>query len=315
MATRTDTENGNKGDGGGFAEFLRDAPSLDEASSGETTEVTGLISRTAEGRFAVTTADGTTYDLEVGAVRRFQAVEGQGLAKMARLEIASEMLKAAAIRQIKPFIKDLRTDPIKDMILDTKHLFTDPVHKDISTDPIGDKHSHTDPLIDPLNTYFSDSPGGGTLQEGGGLTIAEAGGGLTLAEGAGGIPDPTGQLGQPAFGQAMQAGMTPFVMATPHQAPAHLLSMQAGVQPQAMQQNPAQLKPFAHDTIKELAYAETAKEAIFDHTHKEMVFDTRKEMIWDTWVEGGPYTIVEQGGFDPGRVVTNPVQFGQPGFM
>lgn len=283
------------GDGKAFADYLKDAPSLEEASAGATTELTGLISRAGEGRFAITTTEGKTYELEVAAVRRFQPLEGQGLAKAATVEIASEALKAAAIRQIKPLIKDIRKDPIKDIIHD-KPVYKDVIYdgkhlpKDIIKDPIQDKPVHKDPIYDPVNTGLADTIGPNTAAEGP-------------------VPDPWTQI-DPSLGRG---GLTPFVMATPHQAPAHLLAMQAGAPANAALA--PQLKPLATDphTLKEVAWGETVKEAIRD-TLKEMIRDTSKEMVWDTWVEGGPYTLVENGGFDPG-VVAQPVNYGMPGFM
>ena len=308
-----------------FQEFLKAAPALEDTASGKTTEVSGVVSRTTEGRFAITTGEGQTYELEVAAVRRFRVTEGPGLTPVATIEVDSEALKNATLRPLKPIIKDMIKDPIKEVIYDgtlhgkdvhtdplvdkhfPKDLHTDPpvdtpTAKDLQTDPVVDKpvfkDIHKDPLRDPVGTGYAD--------------LAGTGPGDPV-----GVPDPTGQVVNPAaqFAAAAgaQAGLTPFVMATPHHAPQHLVAMQAGLQPAAAAGQAAQLKPFALDTLKEVAWGETVKEPIRD-THKELVIDTRKELIWDTWVEGGPYTAVE-GTVDPGQVLTQPVGFGMPGFM
>jgi hypothetical protein len=294
----TANQNGNKE----FLEFLRSAPSLEDASAGATTELTGLVSRTTDGRFAITTGDGQTFEMEVGAVQRFRPVEGGGFSPIATILVSSEALKNATLRPLKPIIKEIAKDPIKDIIHDGTHTYfskdiaTDPIAdkhlpKDIRTDPIQDKHPfkdiRKDPLQDPIDTGWAD--------------VAGTGPGDPIA-----TPDPAGRVTNPAFGQFAEmaaAGVTPFVMATPHHAPAHLVAQQAGV-PQAVFAGAPQLKQTAYDTIKEVAYAETIKEPVRD-THKELVFDTRKELVWETW---------QEGVFDPGQVVVQP-PFGQPGFM
>ena len=109
------------------------------------------------------------------------------------------------------------------------------------------------------------------------------------------MPDPAGGL----FNPAAAAGVTPFVMQTPHHAASHLVAQQMGSPYAAAALSGAQLKATRYDTIKEVAWGETVKEPISD-TRKEMVFDTRKEMVWDTWVENGPNTMQEVV-FDPGQ--------------
>lgn len=349
MASRK--EGGNRE----FLEFLKDAPTLEEASSGATQELTGLVSRTEDGRFAITTGEGQTYELEVGAVQRFRPLDPGGLTPMATIQVASEALQNATLRPLKPIFKDVYKDPIKDIVHDGtlafKDVRTDPVFdnkqiikdpqkdlpydtpaaKDIRTDPVFDathyakdvrtdpavdkpifKDIHKDPLADPIETGFADVAGTGP------------------ADPIGGIPDPTGQITNPAFNAfaaagAQQAGMTPFVMATPHHAPQHLVAMQAGLPQMGAFAGGPNFKP-AMDTIKEVAGGETGKQPIFDtakemvrDTFKEMIRDTYKEMVWDTWIEGGPFTMAE-GTFDPGQIVTQPgvmqaQPYGMPGFM
>lgn len=318
-------EGGNKE----FREFLRSSPNLDEASSGENTELTGLVSRTDQaGKFAITTGDGKTYELPVEAVQRFRTTSGPGLTAVATVQVASELLKNPTIRQVKPIIKDIIKDPIKDIIHDgtlakdihkdpifdtpaAKDIHKDPIEtlaaKDLHTDPIADtpaakdvrtdpaidkpiiKDIHKDPLTDPLGTLIAD------VATGPGDPITS--------------PDPAGQITNPAVAAgfaAQAAGVMPFVMATPHQAPQHLVALQAGM-PQAAAAfgGAQQLKPFGHDTIKEIAWAETVKEPIRD-TLKEMIQDTRKELVWDTW---------QEQVFDPGQFGQPGPMFGMPGFM
>jgi len=294
-----------------FRSFLRQAPTLEDASSGQTTELTGLVSRISDDHFAITTGEGQTYELEVEAVTRFRAVEGPGLSSMVTIEISAEALKNATLRPIKPLIKDLIKDPIKDIVHDgtlyAKDLFTDPLAdkthpsdtlaaKDVHTDPLADKHVykdvHKDPIQDGVTKQYTDPIGTGAAD------IFN-------------IPDPTGQVVNPAaarFGaaqMAQQGGLTPFVMATPHHAPAHLLAMQAGAPQAALAGVGQQLKPIAYETVKE-PIRDTLKELIYD-TRKELVYDTHKELIYETYWEGGPI-------YDPGPLSTQP-GFGVAGFM
>src|SRR3954451_3400991 len=101
-----------------FLEFLRGAPTLDEATSEEMAELTGIVSRTEDGKFAITTSEGQTYELEAAAVQRFRAVEAPGFHKIATIQISSEALKAATLRPMKPLFKEMIKDPIKDVIGD-----------------------------------------------------------------------------------------------------------------------------------------------------------------------------------------------------
>jgi len=290
-----------------FIEFLKTAETLEEATSGATTELSGLVTRSGDNAFAITTGEGQTYELDPGAVQRFRAEQGSGLTMVVTIRIASDVLKAAVLRPLKPIIKDIFTDPIKDLISDGgggtvlgKDLITDPqtdkqplkdiqsdpgtdkpIPKDFITDPQVDKRPfkdiHKDPLQDPINTGFTDN---------GGKPFGDPGN----------IPDPAGPVISPAFqAAAATAEAMPFVMQTPHHAASHLVAQQLGATPAFG----AQFKAAARDTLKEIAVGETVKEPAFD-TRKEMIIDTRKEMVWDTWVEGGPFTN-QEGTFDPGN--------------
>lgn len=306
----TDKRSGNNE----FLAFLRDAPTLEEASSQDTTEITGAVSRTEEGKFAITTGDGQTLELEVGAVQRFRPVDSPGFARIATLQVSSEALKNASLRPIKPLFKEMIKDPIKDVVgdgkyppgdkfppldkhppLDTvtaKDLRTDPLadhkgiatdfiadHKGIVTDPTRDKLGIKDPIFDPKHILEGTGPGDPIT-----------------------TPDPTQGIDPATLATAAAAGQgpMPFAMQTPHQAPAHLLAMQ-GLSAGALggAQN---LKPIWWDKLPhsdKIPWLDTRKEIIHD-TIKELIHDTRKEMIFDP-----PNTLVEnipdprQQGIDP----------------
>lgn len=331
--------------GNGFAEFLARAPALDEAANDDAVELSGMVSRTTDGRFAISASDGQTYELDVDAVRDFTPIDGPHPA--ATIRIGRDVLEKAVIHPIKPVRKDMIKDVIKDIITDPladiangKQLFTDPaldtkqVHKDLQDDgpykdftsetvrakdlykdPVSDKPLHKDIHKDPLSDPVT------FIQEKIGTGVADVGG----------FDPGQGPVINPQVNAA--AAAAPFVMATPHQAPQHLLQLQAGA-PAAQAQTLAAtdlhpkrietlkepitdthkegiydtLKEVQHDTVKE-QIPETHKELIVD-THKELIIDTHKE-VWETLIEGGPFTAVEgnqgfpgQGGFP-----------GQPGFL
>jgi hypothetical protein len=304
-----------------FVEFLKTAPSLDEATDEDVTELTGIVARGSDGKFAITTGEGQTYELDAEAVRRFRADAGTGLTPVVTIRITASALKDAVLRPIKPVFKDIVKDPIKDIISDQgtgfgKDIHTDPIvdkptHKDIKTDPLADKTPHkdftTDPLVDKappkdLKTDFiPDKIPHKDLHKDPLQDPLDTGWADSVGKPAGDpvdIPDPAGGVINPAAG--FNAAATPFVMQTPHHAAAHLVAQQMGV-PQTMRAGGgAQLKGASYDTIKEVSWGETVKEPALD-TRKEMIFDTRKEMVWDTWVETGPYTI-QEGVIDPGQV-------------
>lgn len=305
----------NEGGKKEFAAFLKGRPTWDEANSGRLTVVTGQVFQCGDGKVAVTTADGQTLEIEAAAVEQFKVVDSSDIHPVVQLHVLADSLAKAAVKTVKPIFKELSKDVIKDVVQDGtargKDIATDPITdhkpvfadsgKELIKDPV--KEVATDGVLDPIGTGIAD-----TLIEGiGGTGVAE-----TAAEGIGGF-DPGGPVVNPAVGAARmaagQAGMMPFVMATPHHAAAHLVAQQTGAQPTALGATAgAGLKPFASDTTKELAL-ETIKEPVLD-TRKEMVWDTRKEMVWDTWVEtGGTW---QEGYVDPGSVVNPPV-WGLPG--
>jgi hypothetical protein len=267
------TEGGNKE----FAAFLKSCRPVEELTSDKLTTLRGTVYRSGDAAFAIQTADGQLVELEPSAVDRFKVI-GTGLNPEVELSLTTEGLTAA--KQLKSviadggqtiFAKDIRTDPI----VDHKHVI-----KDLHTDPIADqtlfvldhklphKDLAKDPITDPVGTATGFDPIGGTAVE-------------TLAEGG---FDPGQVATNPAMAAGQQAGapgMMPFVMATPHHAPAQMVNLQMGA---AGAGASAALKPFQSDTIKELSYDHTLKEMIHD-THKEVIFDTRKELIYDTHKE------------------------------
>lgn len=326
-----------KPEGGGkeFLTFLRSVPTLEEATSGATTQLTGMVFRGEEGRFAITTGEGQTYELDASAVQRFKVIDAQSLSPVVTLQVASEVLSKASIRAVKPIVKDVVKDVIKDLVADPKRL-----PKDLLKDPI--KELPWDPKVpwkdppkdlpkdvptkelpkDPPKEFLKDPPKDlpkdvfeTGVRDPGGTGIAD-----TLVEtfdpGQGGVINP-----QQGFGGVFAGGdLTPFVMATPHHAPAHMIQAQMGAQPglTAAAAGGAGLKPLATDTAKELAYEtvfqlDRPKQLVFD-TRKELIFDTRKELVYETWVETGPNTIQETT-FDPGGLVTQPPIWGLPGVM
>ena len=311
----------NEGGAREFQAFLKSVPTIDEAASDESVTVAGLAFRSSDGKFALTTGEGQTYDLDIGAVQRFKVLDSSGLAPIVAIQIARDVFGKATLRPLKPVVKDVIKDIIKDIIHDHKRpwkdIIKDPIRdtikelpkdpirdtfKEIPKDPIRDTwwETHKQPFADPL-----DPTGTGVAD-----SAVEQPGGFD----PGSIVNPAVGMG----GMAMQGGdMTPFIMATPHQAPDFLVSQQMGAQPAMAQAAAPGLKPIASDTAKELQY-ETLyhfdrPKAVIADTRKEMIFDTRKEMIWETWVEGGPSW--QENTFDPGGAVTQPPVWGFPGHM
>ena len=281
MATSKSTGNAD------FIKFLSGAPTLDEVSAQDTTELSGIVSRTTDGKFAITTADGQTYELETNAVQQFRAEESAGFSKVATIQVSNEGLKSAAVRPIKPLTKDLPKDPIKEMIHDGKHLPIDTLTaKDVGTDaaadkalitdpgvdPIGTgqfKDVHTDPLIDPIGTIRFKDVGTDPIQD----QVKDF-----LHEGIFNPVDPTAR-----------AGLTPFAIATQHHAPAQLLAMQMGAaQPASVPGSTPTPKPLWGE---KLLWREKYPWA--DVTFKEIIHDpmTFWEQPYDPWKFGqGPVT-------------------------
>ncbi len=65
--TRSERGGQGRGDGNGdFRAFLKSAPTLEDASSQESTIISGLVFQAEGERFAITTADGQTYESPIG---------------------------------------------------------------------------------------------------------------------------------------------------------------------------------------------------------------------------------------------------------
>jgi hypothetical protein len=295
-----------------FMKFLSDAPTLDEASTQETTELTGVVSRTTDGKFAITTPDGQTYELDASAVQQFRPEEGRGFAKVATIQVTNDGLKAAVVRPIKPVFKDLPKDPIKEIINEGKHPPFDTLAKDVGTDPVVDhKRLVTDPNVD--TAHFKDLPKDPLTDPGGGTAWFKDVHKDPLTDPIGtarfkdvntdpaidhvkdlsqeGIPpDPIGPVVNPAAG-----GLTPFAIATQHHAPPQLLAMQMGGAqmagfPGAQHYKPVQLEKYPW--AEKVPWRDTRKEIIWDPTFKEIIHD--------------PQTLWEQT-FDPGQFGRGPV--------
>lgn len=242
----------NAGGKAEFASFLKGTHSVEDLTSGKVTVLRGSIFRSTDTTFALATGDGQLFEIESAAVERYKVV-GSGLHPEVELALSSDALrnaKAIAFKQAaadsaqkslineKATFKDLRTDPIVD------HTLFSLDHK------LPFKDIRKDPISDPIGTLFRDPPGGTDFEPG---------------------FDPN-QWANPA------GGLTPFVLATPHQAPEAAVNMQAGFA-QARQG----FKPLPSDTGKEAVF-DTLKEPISD-THKEVVYDTLKELSHDTLKE------------------------------
>lgn len=310
-----------------FLEFLKGAPTLDEAASQETTELTGVVSRTEDGKFAITTAHGQTYEMDAAAVQQFRAVEGHGFSKIATIQITNEALKAAVLRQIKPVFKDMIKDPIKEVIGDggklppidkfPPHDKQPPIDtlaiKDIHTDPAADKFPHTetiafkdvhkDPLSDPTGGHkpFITDPiiDKAPLKDIRKDPLSDPIKPVFDPQGTGPADvvqtNPIDQVVNPAA--AMAGGPMPFAIATPHHASAEALAMQMGA-PTAGYGGGQNYKPLPwekHPWGEKIPWADTRKEMI-----KEPIHDTRKELI------GDPKRIWE-GTWDPGQISQGPL--------
>jgi hypothetical protein len=123
-------------------------PTLEEATSGRLTVVTGQVFRTEEGKVAIATADGQTIELDAAAVARFKVVDTSDIHPTVQLHIATDALSNAVVKPLKPIIKETIKEGIKDPIGDgtlaAKDIATDPrvdklAIKDLRTDPITDK--------------------------------------------------------------------------------------------------------------------------------------------------------------------------------
>ena len=268
-----------------FLEFLKGAPTLDEASSQDVTDLTGIVSRTTDGKFAITVPEGQTYELDAGAVQRFRMMDGPGFTKIVTIQILSDALKAATLRPIKPIFKDIIKDPIKEMIHDGKKFPIDTLAgKDLHTDPVADepwpKRFITDPAVDNV---FKDWTRGEPPKP----MVADPTTGIGDIVSQPGLID---QVVNPATGLGSQGPM-PFAMATPHHAPAHLLAMQMGVQPPGGFGGAQNYKPVhweKHPWSETTHWADNGKPFVLD-TRKEIIRDTIKEMAFDpqnTWAEG-----------------------------
>lgn len=252
-----------------FKDFLKDAPPVADVLNEDTVPVVGVVCRSDnEGKFVLATADGQALELSTEDVKNYEVVQETGPQKLVRVDVSSKALQAATS------VGAIGNAAIRTLISD---YFT---RKELIKDPIFD-HTRKELIKDPWTDPWTLVENQGTIQE-------------TIDPGSGFI-DPAGEAG---------AGLTPFIMATPHHASAAAVAMQPGAAGAG-----------AALTIKELPGDFTRKEVI-----KEPIFDTRKELIKDPITD--PITWVEQIGtqvetIDPGiGQLVNPAVAGGgvPGF-
>jgi hypothetical protein len=251
-----------------FAQFLNEQP-----APAETVTMTGYVSRSARQGLFVLNAGGETLELPIDAVQSYRVV-AEAPQKLVELQVLGSKIDTSKV--VKPIVADVgvHTNPYLD------HHFT---IKEIITDPLVDKHVYKDPIRDPI-----------TIPEG---IIPDPTN--TIAEGIGGI-DPGGIVTNPVFGpQAM--GAQPFVLATPHHAPASTIAAQMGAA------GAAQLAKTPIQDIHTIIWYDRP------HTIKELVKDPIRDPI--TIPEGiipdPTNTIAEGINIDPGNIVTNPAFGGQ----
>lgn len=226
-----------------FAEFLKDAPPASQASGEESIPLTGVVMRSEkEGMFVLATQEGQMLELNAEDVQNYEVVQETGPQKIVRVDVSAKALATAGGAGA---IGSFRT-MVYDYIT-RKELIKDPIF-----DPTR-KELIKDPWTDPWTRIETE----GTIQE------------TTFDPGLGVDP-------------AVEAGLTPFIMATPHHASQAAIAMQPGA---------AAYKPVYFDPTRK----ELIKDPAFD-TLKEL----RKDPIIDpvTWVENTG-TLQEQV-FDPG---------------
>lgn len=223
-----------------FAEFLKDAPSASEAGGEESIPLTGVVTRSEkEGMFVLTTQDGQALEMNAEDVKNYEVLQEIGSQKLVRVDVNPKAMASAggAFAGIRTLVTDYIT---------RKELIKDPIKdppydtlKELIKDPIR-KEVAKDPINDPLTRVEN-------------------------------VFDPN-----PEIDPAMEGGLTPFIMATPHHASQAAVAMQPGA-----------FKP-----------------VYFDPTRKELIYDTRKELLKDpitdpiTWVEN--IGTIQEQTFDPG---------------
>ena len=290
MATRMNDETK------AFAEFLRGCPSIAEAVSGKTTTLTGSCYRSDDAsKFVLVSAEGQV-DVPVEAVQRFTVLEGEGLQRMVQLEVLTERISASTLQTLKELIKDPIHDTRKEGVFDTLKEIPADTRKEVAKDPIVDTRKELIKEI-PKEVAYD------TYWEQGGFDWGQ-------------VVDPAAGAGLGA--QQAAAGMQPFVMATPHHASAAAVAMQPGAAQAAQLNVQGTLKPVLADgpfTRKEMTKDPITDPITRKELAKDPILDTRKELVWETWVENGPYTTVEGPGGLPGGGLGDPPVWNLPGLM
>jgi hypothetical protein len=148
-----------------FAQFLEEEP-----APAETVTMVGSVARSTRKGLFVLTSGGQMLELPIDAVTTYRVVS-EGPQQLVELQVVTSKIDSNRI------FKAAFADPGHPTNVVLDHPYT---VKEVITDPIADKHPHTDPIFDPVY-----QPGSG-------------------------IPDPT------VLGGA--AGAQPFILATPHHA-------------------------------------------------------------------------------------------------
>jgi hypothetical protein len=217
-----------------------------------------------------------------------------------QLEVLTERISASTLQTLKELIKDPIFDTRKEGVFDTLKEVPVDTRKEVPFDTR--KESTKDPIFDTRKELIKEIPkevAYDTQWEQGGIDwgqVVNPAAGLNAADPAAGL----------AGAQAM--AMQPFVMATPHHASQAAIAMQPGAQQAAL-------------TLAETIHPKSLVADPGHITRKELIKDplsdplTRKELVWETWVEGGPYTTVEGPGGLPGGGLGDPPVWNLPGLM
>jgi hypothetical protein len=177
-----------------FSELLSEAPL---ASAEKTVCLTGVLARSNDpGKFMLTMGDNQTITLDVDAVKEHKVLSGMVGQMMVQVEVDRDRVPGSATEAGAAVARP--TFPIIDQTaahLDQHHTVPwDPWYTDVLTDV------HKLPIVD-VPTNFSEAIGTG--QE----TVVNP--------------------GDPGFGQ----GISPFALATPHQAPQGMFQAAPGITP------------------------------------------------------------------------------------
>lgn len=305
-----------------FAQFVSELPSAAEVMSEQTITLTGSVLRSdKEGMFVLSMADGQTIDLNTDAVKNYQVTSGE---REVQLEVLVNRLPGDLSARTLPTLD--RYGTLKEVITDASADFTlanlDTI-KEPTTDNITDA-TLKEPVKDPIYETFKE-PNLDTVKEANYDTVKEpnldpntfyepTG---TLQEGLGGIEQGGGVINPAQMGNA---GLTPFIMATPHHAATAPQMMQMMARSLNLNTIPGQES--ATLTLKETnqdvhTFKEVGKDPIFDtlkEANKDPIYDTLKEVVGDPNTFFEPTGSLQEGlgGLQGG---VNPPVWNMPGLM